>query len=162
MSGTYNTDQINAVWNRVTAQQKANGAHGAGPNEPKQLAALMDDVASDADAYRAMAQACQDKANRRLFLTIAADKTRQLQALQAAYFARVGDVYKLKVRRQQSHGLLAALQARYAGEQKRARAYAQAEQNTHDQQLKKLYKTLAADTHRHLEAVGGVIKRLMQ
>jgi rubrerythrin len=158
MSESYNAEKINAVWNRVMATQNT---AKTGQNEMQWLCAMMDSVATDAIAYRTMARACRDGANRRLFLNIATEKTRHLHALQAAYFAKVGDSYVPHTKQQPIHGLLAALQARYTSEQKQVKTYTQAMQNTHDQQLQKLYKTLTADAQHHLEAIGNVIKRLM-
>ena len=159
MSESYNAEKINAVWNRVAAAQEPGTP---AQDEGQMLRSFMDGAAADEADYRTMARACRDQTNRRLFSAAAAAKARSLRALQAAYFARIGDSYVPHAVRQPFTGLLSALRARYAKERMRLQAYTQAAQNTRDPQLEKLFRTLAGDAQQRLDAIDGVLMRLMR
>lgn len=161
-SSSYEKDNFEEIWRRVAVtDQKETSAPAAPRDESAELAAFMDEEATDAAQYAALASMCRDAAVSKVLHGISAEEREHVKRLQTAYFLIKGDTY-VPIRKPfpTPRSMLGALRARYWEElqgETNYRAAAKAAKSV----SAGLYESLADDEHDHAARLAVLIQHML-
>ena len=143
------------VWKRVKASEQY--------DEAEKLKEFILDEMNDAADYTRLARKTGLPHIRRLFASFAAEERRHAKKLQAAAFMHFGQntVSADREKKNDEERMRGAVRRRYTTEQDRAEAYRAAAGNTSKDTLKKLYRELSEEEHRHAETLCSLLEEMM-